>query len=206
MSDRTKVVIRNLPPTITKDSLLPLIDSSFAGRYNWFSLHPPKITRYFLPLIAEFNSIFLLSFFPFSHKHTSSFSRAYIDFNTPDDVIHFAHFFNGHVFLNQKGTHFKLTVEYAPSQRVPNHSSKNLDSRDGTIFKDPHYLQFLQQLANPVENLPIADVLSASGKDIPIVTPLMDFVRHKRATKGPRVIIIFLIISSLISSILSLLI
>lgn len=172
MSDRTKVVIRHLPPTITQDSLLPLIDSSFAGRYNWFSFHPPKIT---------------------SHNHTS---RAYIDFNTPDDVIDFAHFFNGHVFLNEKGTHFKVTVEYAPSQRVPNHSSKNQpnpdpDARDGTIFKDPEYLQFLQQIAKPVENLPSAEIQldkrEAQRKDIPIVTPLMDFVRHKRATKnGPR--------------------
>lgn len=169
MSDRTKVVIRHLPPTITQDSLLPLIDSSFAGRYNWFSFHPPKIT---------------------SHNHTS---RAYIDFNTPDDVIDFAHFFNGHVFLNQKGTHFKVTVEYAPSQRVPNHSSskKTEDARDGTIFKDPDYLQFLQQIAKPVENLPSAEIQldkrEALRKDIPIVTPLMDFVRHKRATKnGPR--------------------
>lgn len=168
MSDRTKVVIRHLPPTITQDSLLPLIDSSFAGRYNWFSFHPPKIT---------------------SHNHTS---RAYIDFNTPDDVIDFAHFFNGHLFLNQKGTHFKVTVEYAPSQRVPNHSSKKPeDSRDGTIFKDPDYLQFLQQIAKPVENLPSAEIQldkrEAVLKDIPIVTPLMDFVRHKRATKnGPR--------------------
>lgn len=172
--DRTKVVIRHLPPTITKDSLLPLIDSSFAGRYNWFSFHPPKIT---------------------SHKH--AFSRAYIDFNTPDDVIDFAHFFNGHVFLNERGTHFKVTVEYAPSQRVPNHSSKKQkqpkDARDGTIFKDPDYLQFLQQIAKPVDNLPSAEIQldkresSASGKDIPIVTPLMDFVRHKRATNnGPR--------------------
>lgn len=29
--------------------------------------------------------------------------------------------------------------------------------------------------------------LAGAGKDVPIVTPLMDFVRQKRASKGPRV-------------------
>lgn len=30
-------------------------------------------------------------------------SRAYINFNRPEDVIEFAEFFNGHVFVNEKG-------------------------------------------------------------------------------------------------------
>ncbi|GAU20151.1 hypothetical protein TSUD_352130 [Trifolium subterraneum] len=169
-SDRTKVVVRHLPPTITEASLLPLIDSAFASRYNWLSFYPAKT----------------------SQKHTS-YSRAYIDFKNPDDVLEFADFFNGHVFVNEKGTQFKVIVEYAPSQRVPKHWSKK-DARDGTIYKDPEYLEFLQQLAKPVENLPSAEIQlekreaerSGAGKDIPIVTPLMDFVRQKRATKGPR--------------------
>ncbi|CAK8530127.1 unnamed protein product [Lathyrus sativus] len=170
MSDRTKVVVRHLPPTITEASLLPLIDSAFAGRYNWLSFRPAKI----------------------STKHTS-YCRAYIDFKKPEDVIEFAEFFNGHVFVNEKGTQFKVTVEYAPSQRVPKQWSKK-DGRDGTIYKDPEYLEFLEQLAKPAENLPSAEIQlekreaerSGTGKDIPIVTPLMDFVRQKRASKGPR--------------------
>ncbi|CAI8591609.1 unnamed protein product [Vicia faba] len=170
MSDRTKVVVRHLPPTITEASLLPLIDSAFAGRYNWLSFLPAKI----------------------SQKH-ASYCRAYIDFKKPDDVIEFAEFFNGHVFVNEKGTQFKVTVEYAPSQRVPKQWSKK-DGRDGTIYKDPEYLEFLEHLAKPVENLPSAEIQlekreaerSGAGKDNPIVTPLMDFVRQKRASKGPR--------------------
>ncbi|XP_045820353.1 regulator of nonsense transcripts UPF3-like isoform X3 [Trifolium pratense] len=197
LSDRTKVVVRHLPPTITEASLLPLIDSAFASRYNWLSFYPAKI----------------------SQKHTS-YSRAYIDFKNPDDVIEFAEFFNGHVFVNEKGnsssssssffnshcriitnlilsfpgTQFKVSVEYAPSQRVPKQQCSKKDARDGTIYKDPEYLEFLQQLSKPVENLPSAEIQlekreaerSGAGKDIPIVTPLMDFVRQKRATKGPR--------------------
>ncbi|WJX26143.1 NMD pathway component [Trifolium repens] len=176
-SDRTKVVVRHLPPTITEASLLPLIDSAFASRYNWLSFYPAKI----------------------SQKHTS-YSRAYIDFKKPDDVIEFADFFNGHVFVNEKGTQFKVIVEYAPSQRVPKHHCSKKDGRDGTIYKDPEYLEFLQQLAKPVENLPSAEIQlekreaerSGAGKDTPIITPLMDFVRHKRATKGPRVFLLMI--------------
>lgn len=187
-------------------------------------------------------------------------SRAYIDFNKPDDVFEFAEFFDGHVFVNEKGdvpvcsevfsqylffmtniallwsirsglylfqlisiirssffiwfyclvkrlgfdwgptilltwyththtlflsgTQFKANVEYAPSQRVPKQWSKK-DGRDGTILKgnnssliacakmpllactccwcpwslaDPEYLEFLELISKPVENLPSAEI------------------------------------------------
>ncbi|KAK7328336.1 hypothetical protein VNO77_22440 [Canavalia gladiata] len=168
--DRTKVVLRHLPPSISEAALLSQIDAVFAGRYNWLTFRPGKI----------------------SQKHMS-YSRAYIDFKRPEDVIEFAEFFNGHVFVNEKGTQFKVIVEYAPSQRVPRQWSKK-DGRDGTIYKDSEYLEFLELLSNPVENLPSAEIQlekreaerSGAGKDIPVITPLMDFVRQKRATKGPR--------------------
>ncbi|KAG4385796.1 hypothetical protein GLYMA_12G165900v4 [Glycine max] len=184
--DRTKVVLRHLPPSISEAALLSQIDAAFAGRYNWLSFRPGKI----------------------SQKHMS-FSRAYIDFKRPEDVILFAEFFNGHVFVNVKGSQFKVIVEYAPSQRVPRQWSKK-DLRDGTIYKesfpldkykhlhgehlDSEYLEFLELLAKPVENLPSAEIQlekreaerSGAAKDIPIITPLMDFVRQKRAAKGPR--------------------
>ncbi|PON83965.1 Nucleotide-binding alpha-beta plait domain containing protein, partial [Trema orientale] len=158
--DRTKVVLRHLPPSISKAALLHQIDSSFAGRYHWLSFRPgtasPSPTN--------------------SQKH--SFSRAYLDFKTPEDVIDFAEFFEGH---------------YAPSQRVPRQWSKK-DGREGTISKDPEYLDFLEFLAKPSENLPSAEIqlerreaeraVLGAGKDIPIITPLMDFVRQKRAAKG----------------------
>ncbi|XWS40407.1 hypothetical protein CRYUN_Cryun18bG0138400 [Craigia yunnanensis] len=166
--DRSKVVLRHLPPSITEAMLVEQVDSAFAGRYNWLSLRPGKSTQ----------------------KH-QSYSRAYIDFKRPEGVLEFAEFFNGHVFVNEKGVQFKTIVEYAPSQRVPKHWSKK-DGREGTIFKDPEYLEFLEFLAKPVENLPSAEIQlerreaerAGVQKDTPIVTPLMDFVRQKRAAKG----------------------
>ncbi|KAK6254154.1 hypothetical protein QUC31_015874 [Theobroma cacao] len=173
--DRTKVILRHLPPAITEAMLVEQVDSAFSGRYNWLSFRPGKS----------------------SQKH-QSYSRAYIDFKRSEDVLEFAEFFNGHVFVNEKGTQFKTIVEYAPSQRVPKRSSKK-DGREGTILKvfldehlDLEYLEFLECLGKPVENLPSAEIQlerkeaerAGVPKDTPIVTPLMDFVRQKRAAKG----------------------
>ncbi|TYG81316.1 hypothetical protein ES288_D02G289500v1 [Gossypium darwinii] len=165
--DRTKVVLRHLPPSITEAMLIEQVDSAFAGRYNWFSFRPGKNRQ----------------------KHQSC-SRLYIDFKSPEDVLEFAEFFNGHVFVNEKGAQFKTIVEYAPSQCVPTLWAKN-DDCEGTIFKDPEYLEFLEFLAKPVENLPSAEIQLerreaervGALKDSSIVTPLMDFVRQKRAAK-----------------------
>ncbi|KAG9130635.1 hypothetical protein Leryth_011883 [Lithospermum erythrorhizon] len=169
--DRTKVVLRHLPPTITQSMLMEQVDTSFGNKYNWVSFRPGKQ----------------------SQKHQLC-AKAYINFNRPEDVIEFAEFFDGHVFVNEKGTQFKVIVEYAPSQRVPKQWSKK-DGREGTILKDPEYLEFLEFLAKPVENLPSAEIQlerreaerAGAPKEAPIVTPLMDFIRQKRAVKsGPR--------------------
>ncbi|KAL3635227.1 hypothetical protein CASFOL_019774 [Castilleja foliolosa] len=55
--------------------------------------------------------ILLIFFLALNHL---THSRAYIDFSRPDDVIEFAEFFNGHVFVSKKGAQFKAIVEYAP--------------------------------------------------------------------------------------------
>ncbi|OMO66623.1 Regulator of nonsense-mediated decay, UPF3 [Corchorus olitorius] len=165
---RTKVVIRHLPPSVTQSFLLSQIDDRFSDRYNWFSFRLGK----------------------YSHKHQKC-SRAYINFKKPEDVYEFADFFDGHIFVNEKGTQFKAIVEYAPSQRVPKPGTKK-DGREGTIFKDPDYLEFLKLIAKPVENLPSAEIqlerkeaeLSGAPKDVPVVTPLMEFVRQKRAAES----------------------
>ncbi|XP_047322650.1 regulator of nonsense transcripts UPF3-like isoform X2 [Impatiens glandulifera] len=166
--DRKKVVVRHLPPTITQDKFMEQVDVRFAGLYNWVSFFPGN------------NSL----------KSQSS-SRAYFDFKKPEDVIDFSDFFNGHIFVNEKGTQFKCAVEYAPSQHIPKQWSKQ-DGREGSIHKDPEFIEFLEFISKPVENLPSAEIQlerreaerSGAAKESPIITPLMDFIRQKRAAKS----------------------
>ncbi|KAL5713251.1 hypothetical protein ACHQM5_015345 [Ranunculus cassubicifolius] len=161
---RTKVVVRHLPPSLSQSALSEQIDARFNGRYKWFSFSPGKN----------------------SQKH-QKYSRAYIDFRKPEDVVEFAEFFDGHVFVTEKGTQIRAIVEYAPSQRVPKSWCKK-DGRGGTIHKDPEYLEFLEFLSKPVENLPSAEIQlekrdaeRAGASKEPKVTALMDFIRKERA-------------------------
>ncbi|KAH9619370.1 hypothetical protein KSS87_011671 [Heliosperma pusillum] len=165
--DRTKVVIRHLPPTLSLSSFFDQIDARFSSSYNWSSFRPGK-----------------------SSYKNQRFARAYINFNKPEDVFEFSEFFGGHVFVNEKGTQYKAIVEYAPSQRVPKPIAKK-DGREGTILKDPEYMEFLERVSKPVENLPSADIQlerreadRAGVQEAPIITPLMDFVRKRRAAKS----------------------
>ena len=40
--DRTKVVLRHLPPSISQSALMEQIDGRFAGRYDWACFRPGK--------------------------------------------------------------------------------------------------------------------------------------------------------------------
>ncbi|GFY88601.1 Smg-4/UPF3 family protein [Actinidia rufa] len=147
--DRTKVVVRHLPPTISQSVLAEQIDGRFAGRYNSVVFLPGKNRE-----PREGCDLWVDAL---ATRSVLSYARAYIDFKRPEDVIEFAEYFDGHVFVNEKGTQFRTIVEYAPSQRVSKHWSKK-DGREGTIFKDPDYMEFLEFLAKPVENLPSAEI------------------------------------------------
>ncbi|KAF7850649.1 hypothetical protein BT93_L5161 [Corymbia citriodora subsp. variegata] len=169
--DRTKVVWRHLPPSITQAFLTEQIDNVFSGRYSWVSFRPGK-----------------------SSQKRPTFSRAYIKFKRLEDVTEFAGLFNGHVFVNEKGSQFTTIVEFAAFQCVPAQRWRK-DSREGTLITDPEYIEFLKLLAMPVENLPSAERQlerreaegSGTAEGVPIVTtPLMDYVRRKRASKRSR--------------------
>ncbi|KAJ3675508.1 hypothetical protein LUZ60_004550 [Juncus effusus] len=165
--NRTKVVLRHLPASVPQQAIMDQIDSRFEGRYDWVQFYPGKN----------------------STKH-QKYSRVYINFKSSQDVVEFAEFFNGRLFVNEKGAQFRALVEYAPSQRVPKSNIKK-DGREGTIEKDAEYLEFLEQISKPAENLPSAEIQlerkeaekAVAGKEAPIVTPLMVFIRQKRAAK-----------------------
>ncbi|XP_062225714.1 regulator of nonsense transcripts UPF3-like isoform X2 [Phragmites australis] len=165
---RTKVVLRRLPPAIAQQTVLDQVDARFAGRYDWACFRPGNASQK-------------------NHRY----SRLYLNFKCPEDVFEFAEFFNGHVFVNEKGAQFKALVEYAPSQQVPKSNVKK-DGREGTIMKDPEYLEFLELISKPTEHLPSAEIQlerkeaerTAAGKEAPVMTPLMIYVRQQRVAKS----------------------
>uniref|UniRef100_A0A804MFT9 UPF3 domain-containing protein n=1 Tax=Zea mays TaxID=4577 RepID=A0A804MFT9_MAIZE len=132
---RTKVVLRRLPPAIAQQAVVDQVDARFAGRYDWACFRPGNASQK-------------------NHRY----SRLYLNFKHPEDVVEFAEVFNGHIFVNEKGAQFKAFVEYAPSQQVPKSNVKK-DGREGTVTK-------------------------AAGKEAPVVTPLMMYVRQQRAAKS----------------------
>ncbi|KAG0525891.1 hypothetical protein BDA96_06G096800 [Sorghum bicolor] len=165
---RTKVVLRRLPPAIAQQAVVDQVDARFAGRYDWACFRPGNASQK-------------------NHRY----SRLYLNFKRPEDVVEFAEVFNGHVFVNEKGAQFKAFVEYSPSQQVPKSNIKK-DGREGTIMKDPEYLEFLELISKPTEHLPSAEIQlerkeaerAAAGKEAPVVTPLMMYVRQQRAAKS----------------------
>ena len=77
------------------------------------------------------------------------------------------------------------SVEFATYGRIPNPKPRK-DARQGTIDQDPEFIDFLESLTNPTAKP--APVEGGSDidvkKDAVVVTPLIQFLRDKKATKG----------------------
>lgn len=78
------------------------------------------------------------------------------------------------------------TVEFAPYGRIPNGRGRK-DLRQGTIDQDQEFINFLESLTNPiVKPAPVDQNNDTSGKngDKVTVTPLVQFLKDKKANKG----------------------
>lgn len=157
----TKDVIRRLPPTIEKDSFLKQIS-------------PLPDFDYFYLVNGE------------AALGENSFSRAYINFLNITDVFEFKERFDNYVFLDEKGNEYPAVVEFAPFQKIPKKRNKvRSDPKAGTIESDPFYLEFLEYLQKPVEqeDNPEYSYQFSENKDKDITTPLLEFVRSRRAER-----------------------
>ena len=78
------------------------------------------------------------------------------------------------------------SVEFAPYGRVPSSRPRN-DARQGTIDQDPEFMDFLQSLTNPPAKSINTDQENGGvgkAKDKVTTTPLIQFLRDKKANKG----------------------
>uniref|UniRef100_A0A673KY45 Regulator of nonsense transcripts 3B-like n=1 Tax=Sinocyclocheilus rhinocerous TaxID=307959 RepID=A0A673KY45_9TELE len=111
----TKIVIRRLPPSLTKEDLVE-------------QLQPlPELD--YLEFFSSDTSLF---------PHL--FARAYLNFKNQDDVVLFSDRFDGYVFIDNRGQEYPAIVEFAPFQKTAKKRSKKKDAKSGTIEDGEIYI------------------------------------------------------------------
>eukprot|EP00027_Filamoeba_sp_ATCC50430_P004576 CAMPEP_0168557040 /NCGR_PEP_ID=MMETSP0413-20121227/9206_1 /TAXON_ID=136452 /ORGANISM="Filamoeba nolandi, Strain NC-AS-23-1" /LENGTH=423 /DNA_ID=CAMNT_0008588031 /DNA_START=49 /DNA_END=1320 /DNA_ORIENTATION=- len=159
---KTKVVVRNLPQQLAEEQFRATVEKFLDD------------TDYFL-WDKSFNKLE---------------TRCFINFKTPDGAKNFIQKFNGHIFITPKGKEQRAAVEYAIFQKTP--KKRKPDPRENTIEADAEYQKFLEELKKPVVQLPSAEeqldkrLAETQGTEPVIVTPLMEFIRNKRAMKAQK--------------------
>ncbi|XP_045884185.1 regulator of nonsense transcripts 3A isoform X6 [Meles meles] len=161
----SKVVIRRLPPGLTKEQLEA-------------QLHPLPAHDYFEFFAADW------SLYP------HLYSRAYINFRNPDDILLFRDRFDGYIFIDSKGLEYPAVVEFAPFQKIAKKKIKKKDAKTGSIEDDPEYKKFLETYcveeekpnANP-ETL-LGDIEAKTRELIARrTTPLLEYIRNRKLEK-----------------------
>ncbi|KAM9486994.1 regulator of nonsense transcripts 3A isoform 1-T1 [Clarias gariepinus] len=161
----TKVVIRRLPPSLSKEQLEEHL--SPLPSYDYFEFFPADQSLY---------------------PHL--FSRAYINFKNPEDIVLFRDRFDGYVFIDNKGQEYPAIVEFAPFQKVSKKKLKKKDAKAGSIEEDPEYRRFLENyscdeeksMANPETLL---GEIEAKTRELIAkrTTPLLEYIKNKKLEK-----------------------
>ncbi|XP_034042602.1 regulator of nonsense transcripts 3A isoform X2 [Thalassophryne amazonica] len=161
----TKVVIRRLPPNLSKEQLEEQLSPLPA--YDYFEFFPADQSLY---------------------PHL--FCRAYISFKNPDDILLFRDRFDGYVFIDNKGLEYPAVVEFAPFQKISKKKLKKKDAKAGSIEEDPEYKRFLENyccdeeksMANPETLL---GEIEAKTRELIAKrrTPLLEYIKNKKIEK-----------------------
>ncbi|KPP63236.1 regulator of nonsense transcripts 3B-like [Scleropages formosus] len=158
----TKIVIRRLPPGLTKEELEE-------------QLQPiPEVD--YLEFFSNDTSLY---------PHL--FSRAYINFKNQEDIVLFRDRFDGYVFIDNRGQEYPAIVEFAPFQKTAKKRNKKKDAKTGTIEEDPDYKKFLENYYGDDEKLTstpetLLEEIEAKTKELVAkkTTPLLDFLKNKQ--------------------------
>ncbi|XP_021516703.1 regulator of nonsense transcripts 3B isoform X2 [Meriones unguiculatus] len=158
----SKVVIRRLPPTLTKEQLQD-------------HLQPMPEHDYF-----EF-------FSNDTSLYPHMYARAYINFKNQEDILLFRDRFDGYIFLDNKGQEYRAIVEFAPFQKASKKKIKKRDTKVGTIDDDPEYKKFLESYATDNEKMTstpetLLEEIEAKNRELVAkrTTPLLSFLKNKQ--------------------------
>ncbi|XP_032908828.1 regulator of nonsense transcripts 3A isoform X2 [Catharus ustulatus] len=161
----SKVVIRRLPPCLTKEQLEE-------------QLHPLPAHDYFEFCTAD----------PSLYPHL--YSRAYINFRNSEDILLFRDRFDGYVFIDNKGLEYPAVVEFAPFQKISKKKLKKKDAKAGSIEDDPEYRKFLESYcadedkicANP--EILLGEIEAKTRELIARrTTPLLEYIKNRKLEK-----------------------
>ncbi|XP_057563796.1 regulator of nonsense transcripts 3A isoform X2 [Hippopotamus amphibius kiboko] len=161
----SKVVIRRLPPGLTREQLAQQLRPLPA--HDYFAFFPADLSLY---------------------PHL--YSRAYINFRNPDDILLFRDRFDGYIFVDSKGVEYPAVVEFAPFQKIAKKKLKKKDAKTGSIEDDPEYKKFLETYcveeektsANP-ETL-LGDIEAKTRELVARrTTPLLEYIKNRKLEK-----------------------
>ncbi|KAK2838779.1 hypothetical protein Q7C36_013593 [Tachysurus vachellii] len=158
----TKIVIRRLPPSLTKEELEE-------------QLQPlPEVD--YLEFFSSDTSLY---------PHL--FARAYLNFKNQEDIVLFRDRFDGYVFIDNRGQEYPAIVEFAPFQKIAKKRNKKRDSKSGTIEEDTDYKRFLEIYNGDEEKFTsttetLLEEIEAKTKELVAkkTTPLLDFLKNKQ--------------------------
>ncbi|XP_059100899.1 regulator of nonsense transcripts 3A isoform X1 [Peromyscus eremicus] len=161
----SKVVLRRLPPGLTKEQLEE-------------QLRPLPAHDYFEVVAAD------LSLYP------HLYSRAYINFRNPDDILLFRDRFDGYIFIGNKGLEYPAVVEFAPFQKIAKKKLKKKDAKTGSIEDDPEYKQFLETYSLEEEKTSASPETLLGEIEVRTrellarrTTPLLEYIKNRKLEK-----------------------
>ncbi|KAL8994356.1 MAG: hypothetical protein Q9169_005643 [Polycauliona sp. 2 TL-2023] len=169
---RLKLIVRRLPPGLTSDEFETCLGEEWRvgrGNVDWALYKPGKVSK--------------------DPAKPSRPSRAYLHLTKQEYINLLSETVRNTKFNDAKASSKDSvllgppSVEYAPFPRTP-HSKIRKDNRQGTIDQDPEFIAFLESLTNPVLKASTVDQQDGKSKEKVTTTPLIQFLRDKKANKG----------------------
>uniref|UniRef100_A0A8C5S840 UPF3A regulator of nonsense mediated mRNA decay n=1 Tax=Laticauda laticaudata TaxID=8630 RepID=A0A8C5S840_LATLA len=149
-----------------------------SARLPW-SIRFPSALR---PPLTEIHS--------FCSLYPHLYSRAYINFRNPDDILLFRDRFDGYVFIDNKGLEYPAVVEFAPFQKISKKKLKKKDAKSGSIEDDPEYRKFLESYCAEEEKIcanpeTLLGEIEAKTRELIArrTTPLLEYIKNRKLEK-----------------------
>ncbi|PKS09216.1 hypothetical protein jhhlp_003830 [Lomentospora prolificans] len=166
-----KMVVRYLPPGMKESEYIDILDDEWKvgnGKVDWFAYEPGKVAK--TPGKPSRPSVVYV------HLTKVEFAQPFVE------AVRNATWEDSANTYHDPALLFPPFVERCAFQRIPP-SKERVDPRQGTIDTDPDFMAFLEELANPKPAPPESADQDSNSQSGPTVTPLIEFLKAKKANK-----------------------